>query len=207
VVGSSREVQVCPSSEVDEQVSLRLHRGGGARRRGCPGRVGDAGSKCGHTSRLGDHIDVPVLGSRDGLLAEVLIGSYEDSFEEQYAVVREHLRGTSALTIDDVVASIPPPHHERAKGDHALRSQVLAVAGVNPILRSRLAEGLSAKRIMLNTIIDDVETRLPEGVTLNREVSTVLVFNLDWQHNDLLGEHAVTNSQCTKLFRRLLVKK
>jgi len=147
------------------------------------------------------------FGSRDGLLAEVLIGLYEDSFEEQYTVVRERLGGTGALTIDDVVASIPLPHYEHAKRDHALRSQVLAVAGVNPILRSRLAESLAAKRTMLNTIIDDVQRRLPHGVTLNRDVLTVLVFNLNWQYNDLLGEHSVTNAQYTELLRQLLVKK
>jgi len=60
---------------------------------------------------------------------------------------------------------------------------------------------------MLNTIIDDVQRRLPHGVTLNRDVLTVLVFNLNWQYNDLLGEHSVTNAQYTELLRQLLVKK
>lgn len=144
------------------------------------------------------------FGSRDGLLAEVLIGLYEESFEQHYSVVLDRLGGTGPITIDDVVASIPLPQHEQAQKDHALRSQVLAVAGTNPILRARLSESLNAKRKMLNTVLDDVEQRLPKGTTFNRDVITVLVFNVNWQYNDLMGENAVTNDQYVSLLRRLI---
>lgn len=144
------------------------------------------------------------FGSRDGLLAEVLIGLYEESFEQHYSVVLDRLGGTGPITIDDVVASIPLPQHEQAQKDHALRSQVLAVAGTNPILRARLSESLNAKRKMLHTVLDDVEQRLPKGTTFNRDVITVLVFNVNWQYNDLMGENAVTNDQYVSLLRRLI---
>lgn len=145
------------------------------------------------------------FGSRDGLLAEVLIGLYEESFDQQYDVIRKHLVGTGPLTIDDVLASIPLPRHEFATKEHALRSQVLAVAGTNAILRERLAESLKARRTMLERLIDDVAQRLPEGTTFNRDVITVLVFNINWQYNDLMGESAVTNDQYLALLRRLIV--
>lgn len=144
------------------------------------------------------------FGSRDGLLAEVLMALYEESFEQQYAVVRARVGGTGPLTIDDVIASIPPPQYDCAKKDHALRSQVLAVAGTNPILRKKLADSVQEKRRMLNTLIDDIALRLPAGTVLNREVITVLVFNINWQYNDLMGEHAVTNEQYSSLLRRLI---
>lgn len=144
------------------------------------------------------------FGSRDGLLAEVLMALYEESFERQYSIVRDRVGGTGPLSIDDVVASIPLPQHEGASKDHALRSQVLAVAGTNPILRERLSNSVRSKRKMLNTLIDDVIQRLPAGTTFNREVINVLVFNVTWQYNDFMGEYAVTNEQYSSLLRRLL---
>jgi AcrR family transcriptional regulator len=147
------------------------------------------------------------FGSRDGLLAEVLLGLYEESFEALYAVVREKLGGIGPITIDDIVASIPLPHYDTSRRDHSLRSQVLAVAGTNPILRSRLAESLRTRRLMLNTLLDDVQSRLPAETPLNRDVITVLIFNLNWQYNDLMGDWAVSNEEYTSLLRHLLVNR
>ena len=144
------------------------------------------------------------FGSRDGILAEVLMVLYEESFEEQYSVIREKLGGTGPLTIDDVIASIPMPHSPNSRKTHALRSQVMSVAGTNPILRAKLAESIQAKRKMLTTVIDDVELRLPAGTKFNRELITVMVFNMHWQYNDLMGEAATTNSEYESLLRRLL---
>lgn len=145
------------------------------------------------------------FGGRDVLLAEVLMALYEESFERQFAVVRDRLGGTGPITVDDIVASIPLPQYGGARKDHALRSQVLAVAGTNPVLRVRLAESLTAKRRMLATVLDDLAARLPTGVELDREVITVLVFNITWHYNDLLGDSGITNEQYTALLRRLVV--
>ena len=111
------------------------------------------------------------------------------------------------ITIDDIVASIPLPHYDTSSRDHSLRSQVLAVAGTNPILRSRLAESLRTRRLMLNTLLDDVQSRLPADTPLNRDVITVLIFNLNWQYNDLMGDWAVSNEEYTSLLRHLLVNR
>lgn len=146
------------------------------------------------------------FGGRDVLLAEVLMALYEESFERQFAVVRDRLGGTGPITVDDIVASIPLPQYEGARKNHALRSQVLAVAGTNPVLRARLAESLTAKRRMLATVLDDLAARLPAGVELDREVITVLVFNITWQYNDLLGDSGITNEQYTALLRRLIAR-
>jgi len=146
------------------------------------------------------------FGGRDVLLAEVLMALYEESFERQFAVVRDRLAGTGPVTVDDIVASIPLPLYPDAKKDHALRSQVLAVAGTNPVLRAWLAESITAKRRMLATVLDDLAARLPAGVELDREVITVLVFNITWQYNDLLGDSGVTNEQYTSLLRRLIAR-
>ena len=120
--------------------------------------------------------------------------------------MRDRLGGTGPITVDDIVASIPLPQYEGAKKDHALRSQVLAVAGTNPVLRARLAESLTAKRRMLATVLDDLAARLPAGVELDREVITVLVFNITWQYNDLLDDSGITNEQYTALLRRLIAR-
>jgi AcrR family transcriptional regulator len=147
------------------------------------------------------------FGSRDGLLAEVLLQLYEQSFEAIHTTLRERLGGTRPLTEEDVIECIPLPRGEIAQRDHAVRSQVLAVAATNPILRSKLSESLTARRLMLSTIMDDIEGRLPAGVTIDREVVSVFIFNINWQYNDLLGDWAVGNEQYRALLRRLMFKR
>ena len=147
------------------------------------------------------------FGSREGMLAEVLVALYEESFAAQYAVMRERVGGTGPLTVEDVIAAVPLPFSVASQQDHALRSQVLAVAGTNSILRSKLAESLRARRQMLMTGLDNIEKRLPPGTLLDRELLATLIFNVHWQYNDLMGDAAVTNEQFITLLRRLIVKK
>jgi AcrR family transcriptional regulator len=144
------------------------------------------------------------FGSRDGLLAEVLLQIYEESFETIITLVRNRLGGTGPLTEDDVIEVLPPPHGSSAPKEHAVRSQVLAVAGTNPILRAKLGESLRSRRMRLNVIMDDVDSRLQGGVKLDREVMHVYVFNLNWQYNDLLGDWSVSNEQYRKLLKRTI---
>lgn len=146
------------------------------------------------------------FGSRDGLLAEVLLRLYEQSFENLHATIRERLGGTGPLTEEDVIASIPLPQGESRKKDYLIRSQVLAVASTNAILRSKLGESLTSRRKMLNTIIDDIEGRLPAGSRIDREILTVFVFNINWQYNDLIADQGVTNEQYIALLRRVVFK-
>ena len=146
------------------------------------------------------------FGSRDGVLAEVLLQLYEESFEAMYSVVLERLGGTGPVSVDDIVASIPMPFSATSHKEHQIRSQVLAVAGVNPILRAKLEESIQNRRRMLETVLDDLDGRLPAGVRLNREVFTVLIFNLNFHYNDLMGDHAVTNEQYAGLLSRLIVR-
>jgi AcrR family transcriptional regulator len=147
------------------------------------------------------------FGSREGMLAEVLVALYEESFAAQYAVMRERVGGTGPLTVEDVIAAVPLPFGVTSQQDHALRSQVLAVAGTNSILRGKLAESLRARRKMLMTGLDNIEQRLPPGTLLDRELLATLVFNVHWQYNDLMGDAAVSNEQFVALLRRLIVKK
>ena len=147
------------------------------------------------------------FGSREGMLAEVLVALYEESFAAQYAVMRERVGGTGPLTVEDVIAAVPLPFSVTSQQDHALRSQVLAVAGTNSILRDKLAESLRARRQMLMTGLDNIEKRLPPGTLLDRELLATLIFNVHWQYNDLMGDAAVTNEQFITLLRRLIVKK
>lgn len=147
-----------------------------------------------------------IFGSRDGVLAEVLMALYEESFDSQYSVVVDRLSGTGPLTIDDVIASVPMPHYPNSREDHSLRSQVMSVAGTNPLLRERLAESVRAKRRMLNAVFEDIDSRLPEGTRLNREFLNIMVFNMQWQFNDLMGDESVTNDEYTALLRRLIVR-
>lgn len=144
------------------------------------------------------------FGSRDGLLAEVLLQIYEESFETIITLVRNRLGGTGPLTEDDVLEVLPPPHGSSAPKEHAVRSQVLAVAGTHPILRAKLGESLRSRRMRLNVIMDDVDSRLQGGVKLDREVMHVYVFNLNWQYNDLLGDWSVSNEQYRKLLKRTI---
>lgn len=147
------------------------------------------------------------FGSREGMLAEVLVALYEESFAAQYAVMRERVGGTGPLTVEDIIAVVPLPFSVTSRQDHALRSQVLAVAGTNSILRDKLAESLRARREMLMTGLDDIEQRLPPGTVLDRELLATLIFNVHWQYNDLMGDAAVTNEQFVTLLRRIIVKK
>ena len=59
---------------------------------------------------------------------------------------------------------------------------------------------------MLERVLDEIELRLPAGVKLDREIFTMLVFNQNFQYNDLMGDDAVTNEQYAALLRRLIVK-
>jgi AcrR family transcriptional regulator len=147
------------------------------------------------------------FGSREGMLAEVLVALYEESFATQYAVIRDRVGGTGPLTVEDVIAAVPMPFSATSRQDHALRSQVLAVAGTNSILRGKLAESVRAKRRMLIAELDNIEQRLPPGTLLDRELLASLIFNVQWQYNDLMGDAAVTNEQFVALLRRLIVKK
>ncbi|MFZ9518610.1 MAG: TetR/AcrR family transcriptional regulator [Ilumatobacteraceae bacterium] len=146
------------------------------------------------------------FGSRDGVLAEVLLQLYEESFAEIYALVLERLGGTGPVVVDDVVACIPMPHSETSQKQHEIRSQVLAVAGTNPILRTKLSASMRARRAMLSTVLDELEHRLPAEVKLDRDIFTVLIFNVNFQYNDLMGDDAVTNEQYAALLRRLIIR-
>jgi AcrR family transcriptional regulator len=146
------------------------------------------------------------FGSRDGVLAEVLLQLYEESFAEIYALVLERLGGTGPVVVDDIVACIPMPHSETSQKQHEIRSQVLAVAGTNPILRTKLSASMRARRAMLSTVLDELEHRLPAEVKLDRDIFTVLIFNVNFQYNDLMGDDAVTNEQYAALLRRLIIR-
>lgn len=146
------------------------------------------------------------FGSRDGVLAEVLLQLYEESFAEIYAMVLERLGGTGPVVVDDVVACIPMPHSETSQKQHEIRSQVLAVAGTNPILRTKLSASMRARRAMLSKVLDELEHRLPAEVKLDRDIFTVLIFNVNFQYNDLMGDDAVTNEQYAALLRRLIIR-
>lgn len=147
------------------------------------------------------------FGSRDGLLAEVLLALYEETFESQYATIRKHLGGTGPISVDDLIASTPMPHHEGSVREHALRNQVLAVAAVNPILRARLGEALRNRRRLLRAILADVSKRLPADVQLDEEFVSVLIFNVNWMFNDLMADDAVTNEEYSALLRRFIIKR
>ncbi|MFZ9402478.1 MAG: TetR/AcrR family transcriptional regulator [Ilumatobacteraceae bacterium] len=146
------------------------------------------------------------FGSRDGVLAEVLLQLYEESFAEIYALVLERLGGTGPVVVDDIVACIPMPHSETSQKQHEIRSQVLAVAGTNPILRTKLSASMRARRAMLSKVLDELEHRLPAEVKLDRDIFTVLIFNVNFQYNDLMGDDAVTNEQYAALLRRLIIR-
>ena len=147
-----------------------------------------------------------MFGGRDGLLSQVLLHLYEETFADQFAVVQRNLGGTAPITVDDIVASLPPPRSATSVRDHSIRNQVMAFASVNPELRRLLSESLRQKRVMLETIFDDLDARLPAGQSVDREVFRVLVFNLNWLYNDLLGEHGVDNERYHQLMKRLVVK-
>jgi DNA-binding transcriptional regulator YbjK len=163
-------------------------------------------------ARVAEMSGVPIasmyrlFGGRDGLLSQVLLHLYEETFADQFAVVQRNLGGTAPITVDDIVASLPPPQSATAATDHSIRNQVMAVAAVNSELRRLLAESLQKKRQMLETIFDDLDSRLPSGQSIDREVFRVLVFNLNWLYNDLLGEYGVDNERYHQLMKRLVVR-
>ena len=54
--------------------------------------------------------------------------------------------------------------------------------------------------------MDDVGQRLPAGTELDQEIFVVLIFNVNFQYNDLMGDDAVTNKQYAELLSRLIVR-
>lgn len=163
-------------------------------------------------ARIAEKSGVPIasmyrlFGGRDGVLSAVLLRMYEETFTDQFAVVQRNLGGTGPITADDIVASLPPPQSTTAAIDHSIRNQVMAVAAVNHELRGLLAESLQTKRRMLETIFDDLDSRLPTGQSIDREVFRILVFNLNWLYNDLLGDRGVDNERYWQLMKRLVVR-
>lgn len=79
-----------------------------------------------------------VFGSRETLLAEVLLIIYE------------------------VIASIPSSFYDNSDRNHSLRSQVLAVSGTNAALREKLAQSLQNRRRMMKKLLHNIEPRLVE---------------------------------------------
>jgi AcrR family transcriptional regulator len=65
-------------------------------------------------ARVAEMSGVPIasmyrlFGGRDGLLSQVLLHLYEETFADQFAVVQRNLGGTAPITVDDIVASLPP---------------------------------------------------------------------------------------------------
>lgn len=163
-------------------------------------------------ARISERSKVPlasmyrIFNGRDSLLSQVMLHMYEETFAEQYAVVQRNLGGTSPISVDDIVASLPPPKSATAANDHSIRNQVMAVAAVNPELRRLLAESLREKRKMLEELFDDLDSRLPAGQSIDRDVFHVLVFNINWLYNDLLGEDGVDNERHRRLMTRLVVR-
>ena len=145
------------------------------------------------------------FGSREGLLAEVLLGLYEETFSRQFQDTQRLLEGSGEISVEQVLNCIPRPHGSDAPKEHSIRNQVLAVASTNSVLRSRLAASLREKRQMLGTVLTEIDTRLPEGVRLDHEVFTVLIFNLNWIYNDLMGDAGVSDAQYLALLRRIVV--
>jgi hypothetical protein len=117
------------------------------------------------------------------------------------------LEGSSEISIEDVLNCIPRPHGGDAAKEHSIRNQILAVASTNPALRTRLAESLRQKRQMLGNTLVQIDARLPDGVRLDHEVFTVLIFNLNWIYNDLMGDAGVSDSEYFELLRRLIVRR
>lgn len=146
------------------------------------------------------------FGSRDGLLAEVLLGLYEETFARQFQETQRLLEGSGTVSVEDVLNCIPRPHESGAAKEHAIRNQVFAVASTNSVLRARLAASLREKQQMLSTVLDEIESRLPSGVRLDHEVVTVLIFNLNWIYNDLLGDAGVSDDEYLSLLRRLVIR-
>lgn len=132
---------------------------------------------------------------RDGLLAEVLAQIFEEIATSNIESTLAALTSKSSLTIEDVVDILPMPSKVTEREESLLRSQILAVATVNPDLRDRLAA--IAQRIYPRWVeaCEIVEGRLPPGQSFDRRVVFIVLMNSNLLYNSLLDDKGVTDDE------------
>ena len=132
---------------------------------------------------------------RDGLLADVLAGIFEQITTRNIENTISALTAMPELTIPNMVAILPGPSQAATSEEALLRSQILAVATVNPLLRMRLSEIARSVWPKWELACEIVEQRLPPGENFDRRVVFTVLLNTNLFYNSLLGDHAVTDDE------------
>lgn len=144
------------------------------------------------------------FGSRDGLLAEVLLRLHNEMLDDQFALIRRQVLDCKKLKPDNIIEIIEKPITGSSNGRHAMRNQVLAAAASNPVLMTKLSESLDTRRVEVDQLMDEIESRLQTGFRLDRQAMRLYVFGMDWQYNTLLGDSAVTQAQLRNFMKQNL---
>ncbi len=138
---------------------------------------------------------------RDGLLADVLARQFEEIATRNIESTLAALTSRPSLTVADIVGILPMPSKVTEREESLLRSQILAVATVNPSLRDRLAA--IAQRVYPRWVeaCDVVDRRLAPGESFDRRVVFVVLMNSNLFYNSLLDDNAITDDE----YRRFMI--
>ncbi|MFZ9564130.1 MAG: hypothetical protein ACO3AT_02980, partial [Ilumatobacteraceae bacterium] len=108
------------------------------------------------------------------------------------------LAAMKSITIPNLVSILPMPSNITNREEALLRSQILAMATVNRVLRDALSD--IAKSIWPRWVeaCELVESRLAPGESFDRRVVSVVLLNSNLFYNSLLDEHGITDDEyCT----------
>jgi len=138
---------------------------------------------------------------RDGLLADVLARQFEEIATRNIESTLAALTSKPSLTVADIVGILPMPSKVTEREESLLRSQILAVATINPSLRDRLAA--IAQRVYPRWVeaCDIVDRRLAPGESFDRRVVFVVLMNSNLFYNSLLDDNAITDDE----YRRFMI--
>ncbi|NDB05642.1 MAG: TetR/AcrR family transcriptional regulator [Acidimicrobiia bacterium] len=132
---------------------------------------------------------------RDGLLADVLARIFRDISTRNIESSITALSAMKSITIPNLVSILPMPSNITDREEALLRSQILAMATVNRVLRDALSD--IAKSIWPRWVeaCELVESRLAPGESFDRRVVFVVLLNSNQFYNSLLDEHGINDDE------------
>ena len=138
------------------------------------------------------------FGDRNGLIADVLAQVFDEITTTTIRRTLELLSAMTTITVAEFVATLPLPSSFAEREEALLRSQILAVATVNPELHERLTE--ITRRVWPQWIeaCEMIEARLVPGESFDRRVVFIVLLNSNLFYNSLLAENAVTDDEYRK---------
>lgn len=144
------------------------------------------------------------FGDREGLIAAALGSYYEDRWRTIIRVAGSLADSPGDLTIDDVIAAVPPLRSAGSVIDHQRMQRVYAAAADNLTLRRTVrraaAQGLAEYERLVTVIAD----RLPVGQQFDPRILPVVLLRHNALFDDVLGPEGLTDAEFRDFLRAVL---